>query len=292
MFDLLPSRSGRILVCGHRGHVMDGHENSRPSFRHAAELGASLCEIDLRMTRDGRLVVFHDDILDNASTGSGLIAQVDYSEIAPLRTRGRKGQAIEGQPIEPFEHVLAFCRDLGLGLIIEIKDKVEGTAYLEQVVRLLNEADMLERVLVSSFDYVVLREIKLLAPTIRTMGINYHRLVDAAATARSAGMDVMNTDYPQFAPDIAASLHAADMGVSHYLPAPEFFALRRHYGADYLENLQSYLHAGLIDMLVCDDVAWAVAFVTGCGLSVAKLDPVERRAQTASGGQFQEFSRG
>lgn len=271
MFEFLPSRSGQILVCGHRGHVVDGHENSRPAFRRAAELGASLCEIDLRMTRDGRLVVFHDDILDNASTGTGIISQLDYPQIAQFRTRARNGMPIEGQPIEPFEDILAYCRDLGLGLVVEIKDKFEGTAYLEQVVRLLKDARMFERVLISSFDYVVLRDIKRIAPGIRTMGINYHRLVEPAAAAHSASMDVMNTDYPQFAADIAEGLHAANVAVSHYVPPPEFFAIRRGYGVDYFEELSVYLSAGLIDMLVCDDVGWSVDFVARCGLGVSRL---------------------
>lgn len=273
MFDIFPSRSGRILVCGHRGHVIDGHENSRPAFRRAAELGASLCEIDLHMTRDGRLVVFHDDILDSTSTGTGLISQLDHAQIAQFRTKSRNGMPIEGQPIELFEDVLAFCRDLGLGLIVEIKDKFEGNSYLEQVVGLLKKAGMFERVLISSFDYVVLRDIKRVAPGIRTMGINYHRLVDPAAAARSASMDILNTDYPQFAPDLAEGLHAANIGVSHFVPRPEFFALRRGYGVDYLEELDAYLRAGLIDMLVCDDVGWGVDFVAGRGLTVARLEP-------------------
>jgi glycerophosphoryl diester phosphodiesterase len=275
MFDLLPSRSKHILVCGHRGHVIEGHENSRPAFHRAAELGASLCEIDLHMTRDGRLVVFHDDILDNSSTGAGLISQLNYAQVAQFRTKARNGAPIEGQPIEPFEDVLAFCRDLGLGLIVEIKDRFEGTAYLELVVGLLKKAGMFERVLISSFDYVVLRDIKRIAPGIRTMGINYHRLVDPAAAANSASMDIMNTDYPQFAPDLAKGLHAANIGVSHFVPRPEFFALRRGYGVDYLEELDAYLRAGLIDMLVCDDVGWGVDFVAGRGLTVARLDPVK-----------------
>jgi glycerophosphoryl diester phosphodiesterase len=253
---------------------MDGHENTRPSFQHAAELGASLCEIDLRLTRDGRLVVFHDDILDDASTGTGLISQLDYAQIAQFRTKARNGIPIEGQPIEPFENVLAFCSDLGLGLIVEIKDKFEGTAYLDQVVELLRAAGMLERVLISSFDYVVLRDIKRIAPGIRTMGINYHRLVEPAASARSATMDIMNTDYPQFAPDLAESLHSAGIGVSHFVPRPDFFALRSRYGVDYLQKLNAYLRAGMIDMLVCDDVGWGVDFVTASGLVVARLDPI------------------
>lgn len=271
MFDLLPSRSGRILVCGHRGHVIDGHENSRPAFQRAAELGASLCEIDLRLTRDGQLVVFHDDILYDSSTGTGLVSQLDYAQIAQFQTKSRNGLTIQGQPIERFADVLDFCRELGLGLIVEIKDKFEGTAYLEKVMAQLTSARMLERVLISSFDYVALRDIKLIAADIQTMGINYHRLVDPVGTARSAAMNVMNTDYPQFAPDLAQALHAGGVAVSHYVPRPQFFALRRSYGVDYLEQLDTYLRAGLIDMLVCDDVGWAVDFVRGKGLVVERI---------------------
>jgi glycerophosphoryl diester phosphodiesterase len=272
MFDILPSRSGRILVCGHRGHVIDGHENGRPSLRHAAELGASLCEIDLRQTRDGRLVVFHDDILDNASTGTGLISQLRYAEVAEFRTKSRNGLPIEGEPIELFEDILAFSRDLGLGLIVEIKDKFEGAGYLQKVVAALLDTQMLERVLISSFDYVVLRDIKELEPRIRTMGINYHHLTEPGAAASSAAMDVMNTDYPQFSANLAEGLHSANVGVSHYVPAPQHFKLRASYGVNYLQTLEGFLRAGLIDMLVCDDVAWTMDFVRNCGLTVAKVD--------------------
>lgn len=270
MFDLLPSRCGRVLVGGHRGHSIEGHENTRHALLRAKELEASLCEIDLRMTRDGRLVVFHDDILDNASTGQGLISQMDYAGIAALKTKSRNGLATGGEQIELFEDILTYSRDLGLGLIVEIKDKFEGTSYLEQVTNLLRQTGMFERVLISSFDYVVLHDIKLFAPGIRTMGINYHRLVDPASTARSATMDIMNTDYPQFMPDLAESLHAAGVSVSHYVPPPHHFALRRSYGFDYLELLQSHMRAGLIDMLICDDVAWTVEFTKACGLSPAR----------------------
>ena len=271
MFDLLPSRTGNVIACGHRGHSIEGHENTRPALRRAAELGASLCEIDLRITRDGRLVVFHDDILDNASTGTGLISRMDFADIARLETKNRNGVAIDGQSIEAFEDILAYCRDLGLALIVEIKDKFEGTGYLDTVVHLIEEAGMFERVLISSFDYVVLRDVKRIAPGIRTMGINYHRLVEPAAAAQSAAMDVMNTDYPQFARDISEGLHAAGVSVSHYVPPPQHFALRRSYGLDYLDLLQSHMRAGLIDMLVCDDVAWTVDFIKKCGLTPTKF---------------------
>lgn len=270
MLDLLPSRHGAVLVCGHRGHIVDGHENTRPALDLAAAHGASMCEIDLRMTADRRLVVFHDDILDDASTGTGLISHLTYAEVARSRTRSRHGLPIEGQPIALFEDILAHCRTLGLGMIVEVKDRFADTAYLEQVAASIRAADMAGAVLISSFDYVTLREMKAIAPEMRSMGINYHRLADPAGAARSAAMDVMNTDYPQFAPDIARALHEADVAVSHYLPRPDHFARRRAYGDDYHARLATILQDGLVDMIVCDDVAWATGFVRDCGLTVAR----------------------
>jgi glycerophosphoryl diester phosphodiesterase len=243
-------------------------------LQQAADLGASLCEIDLRRTRDGGFVVFHDDILDNASTGKGLISQLDYAEIAKFRTRSRNGLVIEGQPIELFEDILVFSRDLGIGLIVEIKDKFEDNDYLPQVISALRDTRMLDQVLVSSFDYVVLRDIKRLEPRIRTMGINYHHLTEPAAAALSASMDVMNTDYPQFGADLAKGLHEAGVGVSHYVPPPKHFQLRASYGENYLERLEGYMRSGLVDMLVCDDVAWTMDFVRSCGLTVTRIDAV------------------
>lgn len=270
MFDILPSRNGQIHICGHRGHSIEGHENTRPALKRAAELGASVCEIDLRMTADGRLIVFHDDILDNSSDGAGLIATMDYADITSFRTKNRNGLMIVPQVIESFEDMLSFCRELGLALIVEIKDKFVDDAYLQNVVKALEKNAMIDRVLISSFDYVVLRDIKRLAPTIRTMGINYHHLVDPVTAVETAGMDMMNTDYPQFSVELAVKLHTANIAVSHYLPEPGYFALRQGYGFDYFEQLRMLLIAGHIDMLVCDDVAWMVDFVTKSGLSVAK----------------------
>lgn len=270
MFDILPSRRGEVLICAHRGHSIEGHENTRPALERAADLGATLCEIDLRMTADGRLIVFHDDILDHSSDGAGLIASMTYNDISRYKTKNRNGLAIEAQPIESFEDILTFTRQLGLALIVEIKDKFVDEAYLQKVVKALEENEMIERVLISSFDYVVLRDIKRLVPTIRIMGINYHHLIEPVLTAETASMDMMNTDYPQFSTELAKRLHNADIAVSHYVPAPAYFELRRSYGFDYFEQLRMLLIAGHIDMLVCDDVAWMVDFVTKSGLSLAK----------------------
>lgn len=273
--DLIIACHGQIHICGHRGHSVDGHENTRPALRRAADHGASFCEIDLRRSRDGVFLVFHDDLLEGASSGIGLIGRQDFSTLAPIRTKARDGRPIEGQPIERFEDILVNARDLGLGLIVEIKDPIRDPEVIWPVWDAIDAAGMKRRVLISSFDHLLLRNIGQLWDGVRTYGISYHRLVAPADLARQAGFSVLNIDYPHFTAEAARALHDADIAVGHYLPRPGYFAQRQAFGVDYYSDLRAYLADGLIDMLTCDDVAWAMDFAQSCGLTPVPL-PVER----------------
>lgn len=264
--ELLVARHGQIHICGHRGHSVDGHENTRPALHRAAEFGASFCEIDLRRTQDGVFAVFHDDLLEGASTGVGLIGQKRFADLSSIRTKLRDGRPIEGQPIERLDDALAIAKTLGLGLLVEIKDPIRDPEVLGPVWDAICAADMQTRVLISSFDHLLLHDIARFWDGARTYGISYHRLVAPAELARQAGFSVLNTDYPHFTPEMARVLHDADIAVGHYVPRPDYFDQRRAHGVDYHAELRGYLADGLIDMLTCDDVAWAVEFAESGGL--------------------------
>ncbi|MBM3275829.1 MAG: glycerophosphodiester phosphodiesterase, partial [Candidatus Sericytochromatia bacterium] len=57
----------RPLVIGHRGAKGHAPENTLSAFRTGSRLGAGLVECDVHMSRDGHLVVFHDDLLDRTT---------------------------------------------------------------------------------------------------------------------------------------------------------------------------------------------------------------------------------
>ena len=66
---------------GHRGACAYAPENTMSSFKKALELGVNGIELDLQKTKDNKIVIFHDDIIDNKSNGKGKIRDYTYEEL-------------------------------------------------------------------------------------------------------------------------------------------------------------------------------------------------------------------
>src|SRR4029077_19269865 len=73
-------RQGVSVIC-HRGSSQFAHENTLEASRGKFELGADGNEMDIRRTRDGVLVCFHDDMLDQLVDGFGDVSDYDWAEL-------------------------------------------------------------------------------------------------------------------------------------------------------------------------------------------------------------------
>ncbi len=76
--------AGSVRVIGHRGAAGCAPENTLPAIRHAVAVGADAVEFDLHATRDGRLVLLHDDTVDRVSDGSGPMEDMTLEEARSL----------------------------------------------------------------------------------------------------------------------------------------------------------------------------------------------------------------
>lgn len=74
----------KVLVSGHRGESCFGLENTMYSFKRALDLGVDMIETDVHMTKDGDLILMHDDSVDRTTNGSGSIRRMTLSEIKSL----------------------------------------------------------------------------------------------------------------------------------------------------------------------------------------------------------------
>ena len=74
MIDASPQAPDLPPVIGHRGAAAAAPENTLASLRKAKELGATWVEFDVKLTRDGHPVLFHDDRLDRTTSGQGEVA--------------------------------------------------------------------------------------------------------------------------------------------------------------------------------------------------------------------------
>lgn len=85
---------GAVLAFAHRGGAthpdLVGLENTMVAFEHAAALGYTYLETDVHVTRDGRLLAFHDTVLERVTSGVGSIAATSYDELAGVLVAGRE----------------------------------------------------------------------------------------------------------------------------------------------------------------------------------------------------------
>lgn len=110
---------GRVLA--HRGASGHAPENTLASLTRAAELGARWVEVDVKLTRDGCLVLMHDDRLDRTTSGHGPVRAATAEQLAGLDAGTWFGPAFAGERVPTFAEFAALCTRLDLRANIEIK---------------------------------------------------------------------------------------------------------------------------------------------------------------------------
>jgi glycerophosphoryl diester phosphodiesterase len=162
-----PARVALPRVIGHRGAAAAAPENTLAGIRKARDLGASWIEFDVKLTRDGQAVLFHDERLERTTDGRGPVAAATLAEIRRLDAGGWFGLAFRGEPVPTFEEALMLCIELGLGINVEIKpcphrEAETAQATMATLLRLWPED--LPPPLVSSFAPECLRVAREIAP--------------------------------------------------------------------------------------------------------------------------------
>ena len=159
------------LVVGHRGVALLHQENTLAGFRRAVELGIPAIELDVRLTRDGVAVVFHDPTIYRLTGKPHAVSDLTWDELSKIRIRKdiRMGVDAAGAPIDMhyereeriplFAEVLAEIADQAV-INVELKLDVERwwpTAVGAVAAKLIADAKAEDRVIITSFDLRKLR---------------------------------------------------------------------------------------------------------------------------------------
>ncbi|MCW1294290.1 MAG: glycerophosphodiester phosphodiesterase family protein [Candidatus Parvarchaeum sp.] len=155
------------LVYGHRGAAIEAPENTLPSFKLAKKLGVYGVEMDLHTSKDGELIVMHDETLDRTTNGKGLIHSHTLEEIKKLDAGFKFGKKWKGTKVSTLREVFE-----GLGRInyyLEIKQSSKVYPGIEEkMLDLIDEVNLKNNVQIISFDFDSLDIIRKLDKTIKT----------------------------------------------------------------------------------------------------------------------------
>ena len=137
-----------MLIIGHRGAAGYEPENTIRSILKGIECGASVVEIDVRRTKDGVIVLMHDETVDRTTNGRGKVSELSLVEIRQL-------DAGKGEKVPTLLEVLELLKAMNISLIIELKE----VGYEKEVISLVRERDMMDRVYITSFNRIAINRV-------------------------------------------------------------------------------------------------------------------------------------
>jgi glycerophosphoryl diester phosphodiesterase len=206
----------------HRGGSLLAPENTLAAFRNALTLATDAIELDVQMSRDGQLIVFHDNTLERLTDEQGNILDSDFDYLRSLNVAAHfKGGWPVAQQIPTLREVLELARGRKQ-VYIEIKtskrDGVEGRYpnIAKAVVKEVQALAMVKQIVVISFDWPMLLAVKSLEPLIQTGAIVSEEAWTAeGGQALEALLDHMKTfacswisfDYRLFTAEMPAIVH-------------------------------------------------------------------------------------
>jgi len=130
----------QVIVVAHRGDWRNAPENSLQAIKNCIDMGVDMVEIDVRETKDGQLVLMHDERIDRTTTGTGKVADVTWDYLQTVELRDGIGHRT-AHKVPTLEEVLALTKGkilVNLDKSYEIFDKcykiVEKTGTQKEVI--------------------------------------------------------------------------------------------------------------------------------------------------------------
>lgn len=163
--------SDRIpMVSAHRGGPYPGFpENAIETFANVVKYTPSIIELDVAMTKDGVLVLMHDDKLDRTTTGKGLVSDAIYAEIQELFLKDEDGKVTEFK-VPTLEEALIWSKGKAL-LTVDIKQSVP----YEKIIEVVRETESEAHAALITYSFAAAKKLHYMAPelmlsvTIRNM---------------------------------------------------------------------------------------------------------------------------
>lgn len=181
---------------GHRGVRGIKPENTLESIAEAVNLKFDMVEIDVQMTKDGEIIVFHDYNLKRLFNSNKKISELTYEELLTITDK-----------IPLLKEVIKNIKDKNTELNIEIKELFQKNGIIEELIYLLERYSFKEKVLISSFDHVILKEIKKRDETLKTAVLVASRPADPISVIKAAEADGYNSLYYFMDKEIISECH-------------------------------------------------------------------------------------
>ncbi len=199
-----PSPSRSALRIGHRGAAGHAPENTLAAIRAGLSLGVDYVEVDIQRTRDGRLIVMHDESVDRTTNGTGMVSEMTWQVLQHL-------DAGHGEHVPTLEAVLD-AANRHAGVMLEIKAAGIGP----DVYRVVQALQFSGPVIYASFLHPEIAAIRATDAQATTLALIEGITTPSAAFALEAKATIVGMDIESATHSFVAALHHAGLQVFVY----------------------------------------------------------------------------
>ncbi|MEF2966344.1 glycerophosphodiester phosphodiesterase [Paenibacillus sp. M1] len=198
-----------LINFAHRGASGCCPENTIAAFARALELGATGIETDVQMTKDGHLVLIHDETLQRTAGTPEWVKDLTLDEVASREVGSSFHEEFRGEKIPTLDELLKLVKGRDTIVNLELKNGLVQYPELERkVIETIKHYGMEERVIISSFNHYSLADCKKIAPEIRTGILYMEGLYEPWEYAKRIGADALHAFQYAVRPEFVAAAGA------------------------------------------------------------------------------------
>lgn len=201
-------------IFAHRGSSGTRPENTMAAYMEAARVGADGLELDAQLSKDGELVVLHDERVDRTTDGSGWVKDFTLQELKQLSAGSWFSGSFRDARIPTISEVLDWAQGNNLKLNIELKTgRVKYPDLEKKVIALVREYGVGDRVILSSFYHYSLKKVQWLDPDMETAILYMEGLFEPWRYARQLGASSLHCYWPAATSEIITGAMQAGIAV-------------------------------------------------------------------------------
>lgn len=203
-----------MKIFAHRGSSGMYPENTLVAFEAAKQLKIEGIELDVHLSKDGELMVIHDESVNRTTNGQGFVKDMSIDELRLLDAGSWKGSEYSGQRIPFLSEVLNLFQDTHHVINIELKSDIfpyEGLA--DKVLELVNRMDMQDRIILSSFDHEVLQYVGEKFPHVETACLTMEVMIGMPTYLHNLSANAAHVFFPTALRRMGQELVQADIPI-------------------------------------------------------------------------------
>lgn len=191
-------------ITAHRGDSKHAPENTLAAIKLAVDNEADIVEIDIRQTKDGELILMHDESLKRTAGVNKKVGELTLKELKEIDIGSFFSEEYSGERIPTLDEVLTYAVEEEVFLNIEIKTASKDTDIVEKLVEKLEEYEFVDNCVVASSNYNVIKKLDAINDDIETVLIMYMALGSIDALE---GVDIYSVRHNFITADMVKSAH-------------------------------------------------------------------------------------